>query len=183
MSETALCWGVVDQIKEVLTVPRDRWIDVRPTGEPTSAMVADIFVAVHSAGWIFDKLNNGISEQYRIDATVSIKLAAKHVDFWGLAVNDSWDKSLSYTIRQIINAVHLQPDVIRLANLRLNTGTSSPIVEMLQATSVDDKKERTAKWWQTETTAQSKRVNDVIGYSQTVHFFGGKRVQGIGNYS
>jgi hypothetical protein len=183
MSETALCWGVVDQIKEVLTVKSDKWIDVRPTDEPPSAMVADIFIAVRNAGWRFDPINNGVSEQYRTDVTVSIKLAARHVDFWGLAVNDSWDKSLSYAVRQIINAVHLQPDVIRLANLRLNTGMSSPIVEMLQAVQVDDKKARTAKWWQTETTAQSKRVNDTIGYSQTIHFFGGKRVQGIGNYS
>lgn len=185
MSEVVLCDAVADQIRSVISQNRDaRWIDVRPTGQPTSAIVSDVFVAVHSEGWKFGDLNNGISEEYWIYATVSVKLTANHTDFWGAALAMPWDKSLSYAVRQVINAVHLQPDVINMANERLETGISSPFVEMLRATGqVDGKEERGPEWWGTTTTAKSARVNQVVGYSQTVKFFGGKRIQGIGNYT
>ena len=96
----------------------------------------------------------------------------------------SWDKSLSHAIRSIVNVVHLQPDVINFANAKLQTQVSSPFVEMLQAVGkVDGIQERGAEWWGTSTVSNSARVSNVIGFSQTVKFFGGKRIQSIGGYA
>lgn len=199
MSEVVLCDAVAEQIRSVVTQNRDaRWIDVRPTGQPTSAITSDVFIAIHSEGWTFGGragvtgsgfgssggLDNGISEEYWVHVTVSVKLAANHKDFWGMSLSMDWDKSLSYAVRQVINAVHLQPDVIIMANQRLNTAISSPFVEMLRATGeVNGKEERGTDWWGATTIARSTRVNQVFGFSQTVKFFGGKRIQGIGSYT
>lgn len=185
MSDVILAQAVVEQIRSVLAQNRDsRWIDTRPTGQPTSVIVSDVFVAVHSAGWQFQPLNNGISEEYWIHVTASVKMAANHTDFWGQTLAMDWDKSLNYTVRQVINAVHLQPDVIVMANQQIETAIASPFVEMLQATGrVEEIKERGSDWWGSTTTATSARVNQVFGYSQTVKFYGGKRIQGIGSYT
>lgn len=193
MSANVLCEAVKEQIKDVLGGPKDfRWLAIRPTGEPPSSLVPDIFIAVHEEGWTnigggggySQGLNNGISEEYNISATVSIKLAAKHTDYWGKELNKTWDQTLEYTVRSIIRAIHLQPAVLMFANRQLQTVSTSPFVEMLRATMVDPKAERGPKWWQTDTTAQSKNTNQIMGYSRTIHFFGGKRIQGLGdNYS
>lgn len=184
MSETILCEAVVEQIKTCISVRDSRWVDIRPTGQPQSSIVSDIFVAVHAQGWEYLHLDNGICEEYWIHATVSAKISQNHKDFWGIGMNMSWDKSLSHAIRSIVNVVHLQPDVINFANAKLQTQVSSPFVEMLQAVGkVDGIQERGAEWWGTSTVSNSARVSNVIGFSQTVKFFGGKRIQSIGGYA
>ena len=184
MSEVILCQAVAEQIKTCITTRDMRWVDIRPTGQPQSSVVSDIFVAVHAEGWEFSPLNNGICEEYWIHATVSAKMHQNHKDFWGVGMNMSWDQSLSHAVRSIINVVHLQPDVINFANQRLQTGISSPFIEMLQAVGkIDGITERGAEWWGTSTVAKSTRVSNVIGFSQTVKFYGGKRIQSIGGYA
>lgn len=198
MSETALSNGVVEQIRSVLSLRDQRCIDVRPDGKPPSSIVSDVFIAVHSEGWEFSGfvgdgggfirnsgrgLHNGICEEYHIHVTVSVKLTQDHKDFWGLAINMPWDRSLSYAVRGVINAVHCQPDVLTMANNQLETGISSPFTEMLYGMRTQAKREQKSEWWGTTSTSKSDRVNPIVGYSQTVHFFGGKRIQGIGNYT
>lgn len=199
MSEVLLCTGVVEQIRSVISQNRDaRWIDVRPNGKPPSTIVSDVFVAVHGEGSEFvgqagggadptrsvgRGLDNGFSEEFHIHVTVSVKLAQAHTDFWGPTLNMSWDKSLNYAVRQIANAVHCQPDVIAMANAHLDQLTESPFVEILKIIRIQPKKEQTTEWWGTHTTAESKRTNPVFGYSQTLQFFGGKRIQAIGSFT
>lgn len=197
MSETALCAAVVDQIKTVLTTPNLGWIDVRPNGEPPSSGVGDVFVAVHSEGWTFTGfsgdggyirnsgtgLHNAMCEEFYINVTVSVKVSQNHKAFWGAQLNMNWENSLSYAVRGVINAIHCQPDVVSLANSRIETAISSPIIEMLRAMRVEPKRERKADWWGSTTTATSRRVEQVVGYSQTISFFGGKRIQNVGNYT
>ncbi len=197
MSDAVLCEAVVEQIKSVLIARNTGWIDVRPTGEPPSSLANDVFVAIHSEGSDFTGLvgggdysrnsgkglDNGLAEQYHIHATVSVKTSRNHTAFWGSEIAMTWEGSLNYAVRSIVNAIHGQPDVIVMANRRLQTVVTAPFVELLKCLRIEPKKERGSKWWGTTSTASSARTNDIIGYSQTVHFFGALRVQNIGQFT
>ncbi len=186
MSESILAVAVMETIRNVVSPQNSssRWIDVRPTGQPQSTVVCDVFTSIHPEGWEFTPLNNAICEEYWIHATVSVKQSANHKDFWGQAVNvATYEQSLSYAIRSIIGAIHLQPSVINLANSKLDLRVSSPFCEMLQALGkVDGIEERGPEWWGTSTVARSTKVSTVVGFSQTVKFYGGKRIQAVGAY-
>ena len=184
MSESLLAKAVAETIKNSISTGNSRWLDVRPTGQPQSSVVCDVFTSIHSEGWEFTPLNNAICEEYWIHATVSVKQSANHKDFWGQAVSiATYDQSLSYAIRSIIGIIDHNPEVINLANSYLDLSTCSPFIEMLQAIGkVDGIEERGPEWWGTSTVARSNKVSTVIGFSQTVKFFGGKRIQAAGAY-
>lgn len=183
MSSTALCSAVVERIKTVLSSRSERWIDVRPDGEPTSAITGDVFVAVWHAGFKGGpRQHNFIDEIHSIGVTISLKTHKDHIDYWGLRTNLPWDGSLDYAVRKIIGAIHCQPAVIVAANARLETGISSPFVEMLLLRDAKPKERRGAKWWGTETTAKSTRTNDTVGWSQDIIFTGARRIQSMDSY-
>ncbi len=162
MSETALCNAVVQQITNSLNCPSKGWIDVTPDGQPPTVIVAPVFVGVFEEGWTYtgfsgsggyirnmgSGLNNGIQEEYYISVTVSVKLAANHKQFWGTALNMSWDGSLGHAVRGIIECVHQRPELLVLANAQIDTAVSSPIVEMLKAMSVGKKEPQRSEWWE-----------------------------------
>jgi len=110
-------------------------------------------------------------------------MAQTHIDYWGLNLYLPWEDSMDYAVRKIIGAIHLKPEVIRSANLRLETGSSSDFVEMLSLKSVDGNEERTARWWGSETSTTKGNPNPVIGYSRTLHFEGARRIQSMDYFS
>lgn len=190
MSESAICQAVIEQIKTVLPLPDSRCIDIRPDGKPTSAVVNDMFVAVHSEGQRFGGLgkgigyglNNGIDEFQLVGVTISLKTSRSHIDYWGLKLNQSWDRSMIYAVRKIVGVIHLRPEILQIANGFLETGISSTFIEMLEVSAIDPNTEQTSKWWGSETTAKGA-VNPVVGYSRTLHFHGARRIQSMDYFS
>ena len=183
MSSTALCFAAVERIKTVLSPRSERWIDVRPDGEPWSAITGDVFISAWHNGFNGGpRQHNFIDEIHSIGVTISLKTHKDHIDYWGLRTNLPWDGSMDYAVRKVIGAIHCQPALIVAANERLELAISSPFVEMLMFKDSGPKKKRKADWWGTDTTATSSRVNQVVGWSQDVIFAGARRIQSVGSY-
>ncbi len=182
MSESAILTAVQERIRTVLNLPDARWIDIRPDGRPTSAVVADAFISVFSEGQRYGKLNNAIDEYQRIGVTVSLKTGAYHIDYWGTKTQGPWTSSMEYAVRKIIGAIHLKPEVIQAANNLLDTAISSKFCEMLEVRQAESSKAQGASWWGTESSARGN-ANQTIGWSRTIHFDGARRIQSMDSYT